>query len=161
MEIDFRKKRALELWTEGQELQRRGKLEKAVELYKKSIDIFPTAEAYTFLGWAFSFQGRIDDAISQCKQAIEVDPTLGNPYNDIGSYLIGQGNLDEAIQWLEKAKSASRYEAKHFPYINLGRVFAAKGLILRAITEFEGALKICPDDPTSVSALKELRNAIN
>ncbi len=131
------------------------------ELYEKSIQIFPTAEAHTFLGWAFSFQGRIDDAIAQCKRAIEVDPSLGNPYNDIGSYLIGQGNIDESIQWLEKAKSASRYDAKHFPYINLGRAYAAKGLILRAIQEFEEALAICPGDPTTLAALKELREAIN
>ena len=49
---------------------------------------YPTAEAYTFLGWTYHFQGRIEDAIAECKRAIEVDPEFGNPYNDIGAYLI-------------------------------------------------------------------------
>ncbi len=161
MKMDFRRKRALELWTEGKELQLRGKLEKAIELYHKSIEIFPTAEAHTFLGWAYSVQGRMEEAIEECKEAIEIDPNFGNPYNDIGSYLVNLGQLNQATNWFEKAKKAPRYENKHYPYINLGRVFAAKGLILRAIAEFESALRICPEDSSAIEALQELRKAIN
>lgn len=160
MELHFRKKRALELWTEGRENQLRGKLATAIELYQKSIEILPTAEAHTFLGWAYNTQGLINEAIAQCKLAIEVDPSFGNPYNDLGSYLMNQGNLGEATFWLEKAKLAERYDARHFPYINLGRIFAAQGLLLRAIAEFESALEICPNDPTSLDALQELRKAL-
>src|SRR5678816_2712506 len=53
------------------------------------------------------------------RRPIDVDPTVGNPYNDIGSYLMKQGKLDDAIVWLEKAKSAPRYEPRHYPYLNL------------------------------------------
>ncbi|MGA2847071.1 MAG: tetratricopeptide repeat protein, partial [Candidatus Acidiferrales bacterium] len=74
-----------------------------MELYTKSLDIFPTAEAHTFLGWTYHFQGKVDEAIAECKRAIEVDPEFGNPYNDIGSYLIALGRHDEAIPWLEQA----------------------------------------------------------
>ena len=35
-------------------------------------------------------------------------PTFGNPYNDIGAYLIAKGELDEAIEWLEKAKTRAQ-----------------------------------------------------
>jgi hypothetical protein len=35
--------------------------------------------------------GLTDDAITECHHAIEVDPDFGNPYNDIGAYLIEQG----------------------------------------------------------------------
>lgn len=161
MSNDFLKQRAMELWNEAQELQLRGRLEGAIGLYNKSIDIFPTAEAHTFRGWAFSFQGRIDDAIEECKQAIEVDPSFGNPYNDIGSYLIAQGSLDEAVIWLEKAKLAERYDPRHFPFMNLGRIYAAKGFLLRAITEFEGALAIVPDEPTCIAAVAELRKCLH
>ena len=51
--------------------------------------------------------------------------------NDIGSYLVKKGKLDEAIEWLEKAKTAPRYEPRHFPYMNLGRIYAQKGMVLR------------------------------
>ena len=53
----------------------------------------------------------------------QVDQTFGNPYNDIGSYLVKKGEFDEAIEWLEKAKTAPRYEPRHFPYMNLGRIY--------------------------------------
>ena len=52
----------------------KGELEEAVNLYKQSIAAHPTAEAYTFLGWTYSFMGRLDDAIEECHKAIEQDP---------------------------------------------------------------------------------------
>src|SRR4026208_71463 len=94
-----------------------------VESSRRSIAAHPTAEAHTFLGWAMSFQGRHEDAIAQCKIAIAVDPTFGNPYNDIGAYLIELGRHDEAPLWLERAKAAPRYEPRQFPYFNLARVY--------------------------------------
>jgi len=152
--------RALELWTEAMRFMN-DDLDRAVALYTKSIEIFPTAEAYTFRGWAFQKMGRIDDAIAECHRAIEVDPSFGNPYNDIGAYLIAKGDLDEAIPWLEKAKQAPRYDPRHFPFMNLGRIYAAKGMVNRAIGEFEGALERAPGDPGCTSALKQLRALLN
>ena len=55
---------------------------------------------------------------------------------------MAKGELDEAVQWLEKAKRAPRYEPRHFPYMNLGRVYAAKGMVRQAIQELEEALRI-------------------
>jgi len=56
----------------------------------------------------------VDEAIAECKRAIEVDPEFGNPYNDIGSYLIALGRHDEAIPWLEQAIVAPRYDPRHY-----------------------------------------------
>ena len=78
------------------------------------------------------------------KRAIEVDPTFGNPYNDIGAYLIQQGKLDEAIPWLERAIQAERYEARAFPWANLGRIYTARGDRRRAIECFRKALEEQP-----------------
>jgi Tfp pilus assembly protein PilF len=65
------------------------------------------------------------------------------------------------VDWLQKAKAASRYEARHFPYMNLGRLFAGRGLTDRAIAEFEQALQLCPGEATCVAALAYLRRRIN
>ena len=151
------KDQALTLWMKGQKHHLRGDFNRAIELYTKSLALYPTAEAYTFRGWAYSFQGRLDEAIDECKKAIAVDQTFGNPYNDIGSYLVKKGKLDEAIEWFEKAKAAPRYEPRHFPYMNLGRIYAQKGMVLRAIQEFEAALGIHAGEPTCLSALGQLR----
>ena len=58
------RERAVRLFQEAHKHQMEKELDKAVELYKKSIETFPTAEAYTFLGWTYSWMGRLDDAIA-------------------------------------------------------------------------------------------------
>src|SRR5712692_4009128 len=99
---------AMALFQKAYQHQMRGELEEAIALYTRSIEIFPTAEGYTFRGWTYSFLGRTEEAIAECMKAIEVDPTFGNPYNDIGAYLIEQGRMEEAIPWLERALQAPR-----------------------------------------------------
>lgn len=138
-----------------------GNLDEAIRLYHASIAYHPTAEAHTFLGWTYSFQGRFTDAIEECKRAIAVDPSFGNPYNDIGSYLIHLGDLDAAIPWLERAIAAERYEPRHYPHCNLGRIYAAKGLLQKAIAEFETALSIEPHYAYAREALDSVRSQLN
>src|SRR5712692_3742643 len=133
-----------------------GELEKAVELYKKSIEIFPTAEAHTFLGWTYSFKGDYDRAIAECRRAIELDPDFGNPYNDIGAYLIEKGELDEAIPWFERAMKATRYESPAFPHLNLGRVYERKGQWDQAIECYKKALALNPNYALAKRALGRL-----
>ena len=55
---------AWELLKEAYQYQMGGDYDMAVELYKRSLDLHPTAEAYTFLGWTYRFQGKLDDAIA-------------------------------------------------------------------------------------------------
>ncbi len=153
--------RALDLWREGTARLLAGELDEAIALFTRSLQARPTAEAYTFRGWAYSFAGRLDDAIVECHKAIATDPEFGNPYNDIGCYLVEQGSPDEAIVWFEQAKRASRYEPRHFPYLNLGRLHAARGEVAEAIAEFEGALVESPNDPIALRFLEALRLQVN
>jgi Tfp pilus assembly protein PilF len=153
--------RALELWQEGTARLMAGELEEAIVLFTRSLEARPTAEAYTFRGWAYSFAGRLDDAIVECHKAIATDPAFGNPYNDIGCYLMEQGRWDEAIPWFEQAKKATRYEPRHFPYLNLGRLRAARGEVAEALAELEGALAENPGDPIALRLLEALRFKVN
>ena len=136
--------KAVELFQQAYRCQMEGELDEAIRLYRSSIECCPTAEAHTFLGWTYSAFGRYDDAIDECQKAISIDPDFGNPYNDIGAYLINLGRQEEAIPWLERAIGAKRYEAYHFPHCNLGRVYLAKGMLKKALEEFEKALAIDP-----------------
>ena len=154
-------RRATELWQEGCRLQMGGQLDRAVAVYKQSIETHPTAEAHTYLGWTYSFQGKIDEAIAECHRAIEIDPTFGNPYNDIGVYLMQKDRLDEAIPWLMRAKLATRYEPRQFPYMNLGRIHLRRGQWWDALREFEGAVRMAPTDAEARKALHTLRGRLN
>ena len=158
---DDEARQALELWREAYRLQMAGDLDAAIETYRRSLAVQPTAEAHTFLGWAMSFQGRLDEAIEACHRAIAIDPEFGNPYNDIGVYLMQQDKLDEAIPWLEKAKHARRYEPRHFPYMNLGRVYVKQGKWWQALRELETAVRVAPTDGAANRALHELRARLN
>jgi Tfp pilus assembly protein PilF len=155
------RERARELWRDGYRRQMAGDLDGAIERYRRSLEAMPTAEAHTFLGWAMSFQGRLDEAIEECRRAIGVDPDFGNPYNDIGVYLMQQGKLDEAIPWLEKAKAAPRYEPRQFPYMNLGRLYMKQGKWRDAHRELEAAVRVAPQDAAARKALHELRGRLN
>jgi tetratricopeptide (TPR) repeat protein len=148
---------ALRYFQKGYEAQMQGDLDAAIEFYTKSIEIMPTAEAHTFRGWALSFQGDYERAIAECHRAIEVDPDFGNPYNDIGAYLIELGRYEEAIPWLQKAMIAKRYEPRHYPHFNLSRVYVKQGKIQEAISEIKSALEL---EPGYVLARKELHRLL-
>src|SRR5918992_4730797 len=153
--------RAFELIGEAMKHQMAQEFDAAIRLYKKSIALYPTADAHTYLGWAYSFKGRLNEAIAQCEIAIGLDPEFGNPYNDIGVYLMQQERFDDAIPWLERAKAAKRYEPRHFPYINLGRVYLTKGMIQKALEEFRSALKINPGDLELAQLLEKLETKLH
>jgi Tfp pilus assembly protein PilF len=153
--------RALELFEAGYRRHVHKDYEGAVRLYRRSLGVHPTAEAHTFLGWTYSHMNRVDDAIEECHKAINLDPEYGNPYNDIGVYLLSGGELDEAVPWFEKAKAAKRYEPRHYPYLNLGRIFLAQGMIGRALEEFRAAQALAPNDSTANRAVDEIRSRLN
>jgi Tfp pilus assembly protein PilF len=156
-----RRDEAIGFWEEGTSKLLMGDVDEAIRLFTRSLELEPTAEAYTFRGWAYSFQGRIDDAIEECRKAIATDPAFGNPYNDIGCYLMQKGDLEEAVPWFEQAKKAPRYEPRHYPYLNLGRLHAARGDLAEAIEQFEGALGESPEDPIALRFLEALKYKVN
>jgi Tfp pilus assembly protein PilF len=152
---------AEEYFRRAYEAQMAGELDRAVDLYRKSIELGATAEAHTFLGWTYSFQRKYREAISECRKAIEVDPDFGNPYNDIGAYLIEMGREEEAVEWLERAKRAPRYEPRHYPYFNRARVHIKRHEIREAIGELERALSLEPRYVTARRELHRLRGLLN
>jgi tetratricopeptide (TPR) repeat protein len=148
---------AEEYFRRAYEAQMAGELDRAVDLYRKSIELGPTAEAHTFLGWTYSFQRKYREAIAECRKAIEVDPEFGNPYNDIGAYLIELGRWDEAIPWFQRAIEAPRYDPRHFPHFNLARVFIQRYDYEPAIDHLRKALEL---EPGYASAKRELQRLL-
>ena len=153
--------RARELWELGTKRLSDGQVEDALELFEQSIAVKPTAEGHTFRGWALSYLGRLDEATEDCKQAIQLDPDFGNPYNDIGVYLMQKGQLDQAMPWLEQAKLAKRYEPRHFPYSNLGSIYECKGLWREAMREYKGALHYEPHHQPALKGVARLQAQMN
>lgn len=150
------RRRARDLLRQAQRAQVRGNLDDAIRLYTESIQVHPTAEAYTGLGWSHSVRKDYTRAIALCRRAIDLDPEFGNPYNDIGAYLIEQRRLDEAISWLEAATRARRYGAYHLPHYHLGRVWENKFEFEKALHHYRLAVRLAPNFKQARRALAEL-----
>ena len=144
MEYADRAGPAVAWFRKGYQFQRAGDIQGAIVAYQRSLALYPTAEAHTYLGWALSHAERYADAIRACEAAIAIDPDYGNPYNDIGVYLIHLGRDAEAIPWLRKAMTAPRYEARCYPHFNLGGILERRGQLREALAEYRRALELEP-----------------
>jgi len=156
-----RRLKAKELFHEAYEAQVAHDYELAIELYLRSIEVHPTAEAHTLLGWVYSFQDRYDEAIEECLEAIRVDETLGNPYNDIGSYLLAKGDSYGSVRWFKRALLAPRYESYAFPHFNLGRVYESRRKLREAAKHYGLALEQNPGFTEAAVALRRIQSKLN
>ena len=152
---------AAEYFRKAYELQMSGDYQQAIEFYTRSIQAFPTAEAYTFRGWTYSFLGDYDRAIAECLEAIKVDPEFGNPYNDIGAYQIEQEKWEDAIPWFKKAMVAKRYEARCYPHFNLGRVYEHQCLWQKAKECYARAFALDQRYMAALAGMRRLRAMFN
>lgn len=152
---------ALEFLQRAHAFQREDRLEAAMICCKKSLEIHPTPEAHLLLALVHSVHGRYQDAIHACERAIQLDPEFGNPYNDIGGYLIKLGQIEEAIPWFEMAIAAKRYDTRAYPHYNLGRVYEHLGKWRDACLAYERALRADPAYVLADRALNYVRGLSN
>lgn len=152
---------AEEYFEKGYKLQLEGDLSGAIKLYTQSIETYPTPKAYNFLGWTLSNLGKYEQAIEQCKMAIELDPENGIHYNDIGINLIKLNKFDESIYWFKKALSSKYYSSKYISLYHLGQVFEKKGMWFTAIQYYNDSLEENPDYQVSKIAYYKLLAQLN
>jgi tetratricopeptide (TPR) repeat protein len=153
------RRRAKMFYQQAYARQVQGTLDEAISLYQQSLQMLPTPEAHTFLGWAYSFLGRYEEAIAECERAIALDPEFGNPYNDIGAYLIELGRPQDAIPHLEQAIKAKRYDCYHYAHFNLGRIYEELGDLTMARDCYQRALELAPGYHLAHRALRHVERA--
>ena len=68
----------------GIALREQGKLDEAIEAYKKALSIQPNnANAYYNMGIALREQGKLDEAIEAYKKALSIQPDYAEAWNNI------------------------------------------------------------------------------
>jgi protein O-mannosyl-transferase len=118
----------------------------AITLYEATlIDNPDSALVHNNLGTAFTYAGRLRDAMEHFQRALAIKSDYAVARNNLGAHLIEVGRLREATEHLEKAVQLD----PKFPeaHSNLGRALLYSGDVNGAISCFERALKIKPYYP--------------
>ncbi len=157
---EHRQARSLQELGRGHALVQAGDLHAALHAFEESARHDETADALTYQAWMHSLLGDPATAERLCLRAIRLDPDFGNPYNDIGTICLLRRDVPAAIEWFQRAKRAPRYEPRHFPFLNLGRLYMTLGMPREAISELEGALALSPGSDDIRSLLDAARTQL-
>jgi adenylate cyclase len=99
-----------------------------------------SSDGLFFLGLCKLLTGSIDDTIPLVEQAIRLsprDPYIYSRYLVIGEVNLLQSRTEEAIVWLERARTAN--PALEFPHAWLAAAYGLKGDLARAVAELAEA----------------------
>ncbi len=82
----------------------KGDYSTAMDLFEKTLDIYPLAAAYNYLGLCHKATGTdLKDVIWFFKKAIELDPNYVNAYDNLGRIYYELGNFEKAEEYCKKA----------------------------------------------------------
>jgi tetratricopeptide (TPR) repeat protein len=107
--------------------------------------------AHNNLGQALLQKGRVDEAITQYQQALEINPNSVGAHLNLGNALSQEGKADKAIRQFEQALQTNPDDAT--AHLNLGNALCQKGKLDEGIRHFEQALQIKPDDAGAHNSL--------
>ena len=147
-------------FVKGQALRARQRFDLAILEYESAITFNRNwVQAIATLGLCKFFTGAIDEAIPAQEQAIRLsprDPRLFNWYWRIGMVHLLQSRTDEAITWLERARTANPRLAGTHAW--LASAYALKGDVRRAEGELAEARRLNRDARyASIAAHKAAR----
>ncbi|WP_449419471.1 tetratricopeptide repeat protein [Phormidium nigroviride] len=88
-------------------------------------------------------QGKVEEAIAACEQALKVKPDFAQALKTLGNALQAQGRVEEARHWYAKAIQIQPNFAE--AYANLGSIYAAEQKWSEAITHYQKAIALKPN----------------
>jgi tetratricopeptide (TPR) repeat protein len=131
-----------------------GKLDAAIEAYKKALLINPNyVDAHYNMGNALRDYGKHDEAITAYENALNLQPGHIDAYNNVGNILRNQGKLEKAIIAFKKAIKINPNRPDL--HSNLGSVFQDQEKFKEAIAAFKKSIKL---EPNYIAAHNNLGN---
>jgi len=102
-----------------------GKYKETIEAFKQASTLQARATSYHFLGNAYGFLQRFDEALNAYQQAINLDPNYEPAYPELGGAYYRLKRYKEAAAAFEQAIRLKRDDAK--AYLGLGMAQLALG----------------------------------
>jgi adenylate cyclase len=148
-------------YVKGQVLRAQNRFEAAIPEYETALMLDRNSvTALAALGHCKFFTGALEEVIPAQQQAIRLsprDPTVPNWYWRIGRVHLLQSQIDEAILWIEKARSANPRLAG--PHGWLAAAYALKGEMERAPIELAEARRLSRDNRfASIARFKSIQS---
>ncbi len=125
-------------------LEKAGYLEQAVERFRRSLELEPTAEVYRWLGKLELRMGERDRAIETLRTGLDLAPDDVEIRALLGKALRRAGALDEARSLLLEVIAARLDHGS--AWVDLGRIRMAEGDERGAVTAFRRAIEVVPDN---------------
>ncbi len=127
----------------GVSYQNRKNYVKAIEAYKKAIELDPTyIEAYNNLGILYQEIGDDHSAYETYQSLIRVKPDYEKVYNNLGILFYQRGQYGEALESFQKALTINPKNLES--YLNLGVIYKKQGQWEKAVESYQKALSINP-----------------
>src|SRR5437899_518974 len=147
---------ALRVDAVGDLLLQAGRLDEAIDRYRRSLAINPaSASTHYNLGYALSARGRRDEAIAELREALRIDPDYAQAHNNLGALLQLRGDADEALSHFERAVGLRPDSVDALT--NLGLLLSGRGRPADAVTRFRAALTLDGANAQALSGLAWIR----
>jgi tetratricopeptide (TPR) repeat protein len=122
---------------------------KQIEALHRVVAMAPSfARGHLALGKALLHDGKIDDAVSQLREATRLDPESGEAHYQLGLALTRAGKQAEATAEVQKGRQLSAANERNQNAaldISEGRTAFQKDELQEATAKFQHAIKLAPD----------------
>jgi len=151
---------ALFYFSYGAAAEQAGKLDKAAELLKQSIELDPNAaQAYNYLGYMWVDRDQhIEEAGNLIKKAVELDPENGAYLDSLGWFYFKRGESDKALKELLKAQENILREDKRDDAVvldHIGDAYSKLGKTPEALSYWQKAVTLDQDDKSLAAKIAE------
>ncbi|MBF0529299.1 MAG: tetratricopeptide repeat protein [Deltaproteobacteria bacterium] len=163
-EEDQQSVQARQLVEKGQQFLKDGRMDEALNVFKKVLTVYENAEVYYNLGYIKTAQGKYEEAIMAFRKATQINAAFAQAHQKMGEALAKLGRAKEAQECFEKAaeifmeKNMDQKAEDVFMqalqvnpgtlnvYNSLGILYRRQGKFQDSIRMYRKALKVSPFD---------------
>jgi protein O-mannosyl-transferase len=136
----------------GRALAKRGRLDEAIDEYKKALAILPDyIESHGNLADALAVQNKFDEAIKHYEDVIRLSPLDNRVYVQLGVAWARQEKLPEAEDCFRKALRLNPSNAE--ACYDLAKALQQQGKTEGALAQYQETLRLNPDQPDALNDL--------
>lgn len=118
--------------------------EKYVQSLEKLIEEYPKEKRFHFdLGVYYQATGKIDEAISELEETLELDPKFGYALNQLAYIYGNQDDFEKAYNYFQEYANVAPNEAN--PHDSMGDLFLRVGKLDQAVERYKKAIEVKPD----------------